>query len=289
MPEKPVVFISCGQSTPDEIALGNEVERFIREETPYEPYFAEQQNTLEGLVTNILSALRRAAAFIGIMHHRGTVGTPSGDTVTRGSVWVEQELAICTFAQHVLDRQIAVVLYLQRGISREGIRSQLRLKPIEFDSVIEVLADLRSQVSGWKLSATSTAPLIARWDWKLQPGYTGHRHDYKFSVQLYNNGNTMIDQWKVELWFPSSFIEQADRSQPFVHYSDTDTNYSGDAKLIWPGSRLPVLTVSYVVTDGNWPGWMDNPRNAPKVRIRVSTANAQPWEEEISIMGIQKF
>ena len=70
MPEKPVVFISCGQCTADEIALGNEVERFIREETPFEPYFAEQQNTLEGLVSNILSALHRAAAFIGIMHHR---------------------------------------------------------------------------------------------------------------------------------------------------------------------------------------------------------------------------
>ena len=168
-------------------------------------------------------------------------------------------------------------------------RSQLRLKPIEFDSASEVLADLRSQVARWKLSATSTAPLIARWDWKLQPGCTGDRHDYKFSVQLYNNGNTLIDQWKVELWFPSSFIEQADRSHPFVYYSDTDTNYSGDAKRIWPGARLPVLTVSYVVTNGNWPGWLDAPRKEPEVRILVSTANAQPWEEEISIMDIQKF
>ena len=82
---------------------------------------SRSSRTLEGLVTNILSALRQAEAFIGIMHHRGTIATPSGDTVTRGSVWVEQELAICTFAQHVLDRQLAVVLYLQRGISGEGI------------------------------------------------------------------------------------------------------------------------------------------------------------------------
>ena len=39
MPEKPVVFISCGQSTAEELALGNEVARFLREETLYEPYF----------------------------------------------------------------------------------------------------------------------------------------------------------------------------------------------------------------------------------------------------------
>jgi hypothetical protein len=289
MPEKPIVFISCGQCTPDEIALGNEVERFIREETPYEPYFAEQQNTLDGLVTNILSALRRAAAFIGIMHHRGTIATPGGDAVTRGSVWVEQELAICAFIQHVLDRQLAVVLYLQRGIAREGIRSQLRLKPVEFDSVNDVLADLPKQVGKWKLLAASTAPLIACWDWKLQPGHTGERHEYNLSVQLYNNGNALIDQWKVELWFPTSFIEHADRSQPFVYQSDADTNYSGDAKRIWPGARLPVFTVSYVVTNGNWPRRPDAPREAPKVRIRVSTANAPPWEEEISMMDIQKF
>ncbi len=55
------------------------------------------------------------------MHHRGTMVTPSGDTVTRGSVWVEQELAICAFTQHVLDRRLEVALYLQRGISHEGI------------------------------------------------------------------------------------------------------------------------------------------------------------------------
>jgi len=289
MPEKPVVFISCGQCTPDEIALGAEVERFIREETPYEPYFAEQQNSLDDLVTNVLSALRRAAAFIGIMHHRGTIVTPSGDTITRGSVWIEQELAICTFAKHVLDRQIEVALYLQRGISREGIRSQLRIKPIEFDTASDVLADLRRQVVQWEMQTVSIAPLIALWEWKLLPGYTGQRHEYKFSVQLYNNSTTLIDQWKVELWFPSLFIESADYSQPFIYQSDADTNYSADAKRIWPGDRFPVFTVSYVVTYSKWPGGLEAPREAPKVRIRVSTANAKQWEEEISMINIQKF
>jgi len=161
MPEKPIVFISCGQFTPEEIDLGNEIERFIREETPYEPYFAEQQNTLEGLVSNILSALHRAAAFIAIMHHRGTLTTPSGNPITRGSVWVEQELAICAFIHHILDRQVEVILYLQRGVTREGIRSQLRLKPVDFDSNNDVLEDLRIKVPRWELLASSTAPLIA--------------------------------------------------------------------------------------------------------------------------------
>ena len=70
MPEKPLVFISCGQASPDEIALGKAIEGLIRAETPYDAYFAEQQNTLEGLVANILSALERAAALVAVMHHR---------------------------------------------------------------------------------------------------------------------------------------------------------------------------------------------------------------------------
>ena len=209
--------------------------------------------------------------------------------MTRGSVWIEQEVAICAFAQHVLGRQIDVLLYLQRGISREGVRSQLRLKPIEFDTPSDVLADLRKQVVGWKLTAVTTAPLIARWESKLQSDYTGERHEYKLSVELYNNSNALIDQWKVELWFPSAFIENADHSQPFVYQSDADTNYSGDTKRIWPGGRLPVFTVSYVVTGANWPGWRGAPRDGPKVRIRVSSAIAQPGEEEIPIMDIQEF
>ena len=289
MPEKPVIFISCGQFTHEEIILGNEVNKFIREQTPFEPYFAEQQNTLDGLVTNILSALRRASGFIGIMHHRGTIKTPDGDTITRGSVWVEQEIAICAFAQHILDRNLEVVLYTQRGISLEGIRSQLRLKPVEFDSSSDVLADLEQRIYGWELISTPKAPLIPRWDWKLNPGYTGERHEYKLSVQLYNNSNAIIDQWKVEMWFPSSFIEKADQSKPHVYQSNNDTNYTEDTKRIWPGASLPVLTVSYYITNENWPGWLDDPSKAPNVRILVSTANALPLEENISIMNIQKF
>lgn len=289
MPERPVVFISCGQSTPDELALGSKIEQFIREETAFEPYFAEQQNTLEGLAANILSWLHRASAFIGIMHHRGTIQTPNGDQVVRGSVWVEQELAICSFMQHVLNRQLEVALYLQRGISREGIRSQLRLKPVEFDTDLDVLADLKQRVPGWQLKAVPDAPLVARWNSKLQPGYTGARHNYTFSVALCNKSNERIDEWKIELWFPSFLVENSSGSERFVYKSDSYTNHSADEKVIWPEGTLNVFTIPFVVTDHNWPGYRDNQKSVPKVRIKVSTANAPPWEKEIAAMDIMKF
>ncbi len=292
MVEKPLIFISCGQFSADEIALGKEVERLIRDETPYDAYFAEQQNTLEGLSANILSALARASAFVGIMHHRGTIATPSGDTVTRGSVWVEQEVAIAAFIQNALARRIDVALYLQRGITREGIRSQLRLAPVEFDTADEVISDIRTRVAGWNLSVVRPPSLIAEVEYRHHGPYTGDRHPYKFLVNLFNNGPTMIDQWFAEMWFPSVYVESADGSEPFIYQSDNDTNYSAHAKRIWPGARLPIFDIDYVITHKNWPGepgWPGRPYVPPKVRVKVSSASAPPWELEISAKDIQNF
>ena len=75
------------------------------------PVLADQQNTLDGLVTNIFGALDRAAGLIAVMHDRGEIATPKG-TLSRGSVWVEQELAIVAFIHHVLRRHIEVALYI---------------------------------------------------------------------------------------------------------------------------------------------------------------------------------
>lgn len=283
MPEKPMVFISCGQYTPEEKALGNEVEQLIRNETGFEPYFAEQRNTLKGLVTDILSALGRASAFIGIMHKRGSIKTPSGTDVVRGSVWVEQEVAIASFIEHVLNRRIEVVLYLQRGISREGIRSQLLLKPIEFDSHKDVISDLKARLESWNLSPISTAPLIAQWQWNLQPGSNAGYHQYNFSVELYNNGPSLIEKWKVEVWFPPNFVKDRD----FEYSTTSDIDFSFERKRIWPNTNLPVLTIPYFVNDSNWPGWIEG--KVPTVKIKISTENAPPWEEEISMKDIQKF
>ena len=139
--DKPLIFVSCGQYTQEETRLGTAISEFITKHTPYKPYFAEEQNTLEGLVTNILEALDRAAGLIGVMHNRGTVTTPNG-TLERGSVWIEQEIAIAAFIQHVLKRKIKVALYAQEGIALEGIRQQLRLKLMSFKTETDILTDL---------------------------------------------------------------------------------------------------------------------------------------------------
>jgi hypothetical protein len=143
---KPLVFISCGQYTSQEKKLGADISDLIKEMTPCEGYFAENQNSLQGLSQHIFGALNRAAGFIAVMHYRGQIETPSG-THMRGSVWVEQEIAIAAFLAQAQDRDLPVLLYIQNGIEREGVRQQLRLKPVEFDTDVEVLANLKTQIT----------------------------------------------------------------------------------------------------------------------------------------------
>jgi hypothetical protein len=54
-----LVFISCGQYHPEEKKLGQDLAAAVSELTPFEGYFAENQNSLEGLSRNIFGALNR--------------------------------------------------------------------------------------------------------------------------------------------------------------------------------------------------------------------------------------
>ena len=142
---KPLVFISCGQYTEKERKLGKDLATLVGELTSCEGYFAENQNSLLGLSQHIFAALNRAAGFIAVMHHRGRVETPEGEQI-RGSVWVEQEIAIAAFLAQAQGRDLPVLVYIQKGIKREGVRQQLRLKAVEFEAEEEVVADLKVQI-----------------------------------------------------------------------------------------------------------------------------------------------
>lgn len=59
------------------------------------------------------------------MHPRGQVEGLGGNRHTRASVWIEQEIAIAAFLTATRNRDIPVLLYIQRGIKWEGVREQL--------------------------------------------------------------------------------------------------------------------------------------------------------------------
>ena len=154
---KPFIFISCGQFLLDEKRLGLDIKKAIEELTAFDGYFAEAQSSANGLVANILERLHNCAGFVVVMHPRGEVRDEKGNLTVRGSVWIEQEIAVISFVQHFVrkETEIKIAAYIHQSIKREGIRDLIHLNPVLFDNNDAILADLRSRLPDWKLSQTA--------------------------------------------------------------------------------------------------------------------------------------
>jgi hypothetical protein len=160
-----LIFISCGQVTSEEKKLGKDICKLVRDLTPHEPYFAEQQSSVEAFTKYILGNLDRAVALIAVIHPRGTVTfideNGKVQNRVRASVWIEQELAISAYVTQILSVPLTVKAYIKEGVAREGMRDQLPLNPIPFNDESEVLEDLKSVLPGWRIIPASikiTAP-----------------------------------------------------------------------------------------------------------------------------------
>jgi hypothetical protein len=213
---KPLIFVSCGQSTPAERQLGQEITKLVERLTDCGAYFAENQNTLEGVTENILKRLHAAAGFIAIMHPRGDVSNSStGQQWVRGSVWVEQEIAIAAFISQALQRPMRVRAYVHERILREGLRSQLHLNPKSFHKDHEILDDLSSELPSWgnltpprhgEFEAEHTR-LVERKVMKLSP------ESKSVVVYLLHHGktelNALVKQCRIEQF--NDAIQQASR------------------------------------------------------------------------------
>lgn len=153
-----LIFISCGQFTDEERSLGQALADAVNELTPYQGYFAQNESSLEGVSRNIFGALSKCRGLVAVMHHRGNVSTPQGPRL-RGSVWIEQEIAIAAFVKQTQGRDMPVVLYLQEGISLEGVRQQLHLNPVTFRNSQEVLNHFRRRMQDLPLGRGVSAGL----------------------------------------------------------------------------------------------------------------------------------
>lgn len=136
------VFISCGQRTQEERELGQQIAKLVKKMTGLEGYFAEYQTSLEGLTANIFNSLYESAAFIAVMHRRDGL-MPDGANC-RGSVWIEQEIAVASFMVQTLGISLPSRAYIQEGIPLEGVRGYIILNPITFNANANILDDLES-------------------------------------------------------------------------------------------------------------------------------------------------
>ncbi len=141
------------------------------------------------------------------MHRRGDIGTPDKRTVVRGSVWIEQEIAITAFMGHVLGRTIPTLFYKQAGISREGIRSVLLMNPlVEFVEDSQVLEHLKLTLPSVVVNPFYEYDIEPVISYKCMSRNDGGRHTYLLTANVKNVGKQRITDFLMYVYFPREFL-----------------------------------------------------------------------------------
>lgn len=219
---KPLIFISCGQYTTAEKALGKSIYAMV-EGLGMQPFFAEQVQDLKGLNENILDHLRDCAGFITVLHPRGKISRPDGSAHTRASVWIEQEIAITAYIHHVEKRTLPVIAFIHESVGREGIRDLLHLNPITFTDEMEILAALPARLQAWiALKPAGIVPQIkATLTSRTQDGHAIRQLMYS----VINNTDSRITQINGTLRVPAGILKHWSSGYALDEEQSADPEY----------------------------------------------------------------
>ncbi len=284
-----IVFISCGQQTEREKLLGADIAQLVRELTPFEPYFAEYQTSLEGLAQHVFGALHRCVALVAVLHARGSVESAK---LVRASVWVEQEIAIAAFIQEALGRKLHVAAFIEHGVAREGVRESLLLNPKEFVETRDVLAALRQILPTWRqpLQLAHSIDLAIEYE---EVRITQKRHEYRLVVLLTNRGVEAVAKYQVDVEFPSDLLDRPRDSVRFVPERSTRSHgffrVTQDAhrQQLFSGDTLRVLSIEYFVDDHIYSERSELLKET--VRAKLIVPGADPLVVEKSMAELQIF
>jgi hypothetical protein len=145
------VFISCGQATSREKNIGITVRQYFVDHG-FETYFAELVNSAEALTENIFRFLNNSEYFVFIDFKREKLP----DDQYRGSLFVNQELAIATFLQ------LPGLGFTERGVKREGILAYQIYNAVPFEDSAQILTALKEKTTDWKTNSVNE--LAIRYD-----------------------------------------------------------------------------------------------------------------------------
>lgn len=149
MPERRI-FVSCGQRTEPERALGQRLKAMIDAQPGMTAFFANEVHSSAGLNAEVFEAIRACDGFLAVLHHRGEVQFPGDAPSHRSSVWVQQEIAIFAYRMFLEGAARPMRVYEQRGMIRplEGLMGAAVMNPIMFDVDEEVIAGVDEWLRG---------------------------------------------------------------------------------------------------------------------------------------------
>ncbi len=249
MMANPFIFVSCGQFTDTEKALGKSIAKMIKNVTGVDAFFAEEVQDLNGLDSNILEALRNAVGFITVLHPRGTITRPDGSKHVRASVWIEQEIAIATYIQRTEKRTLPIIAFIHEAVGREGLRELLHLNPIRFSSEAEVLEELPGRLLSWTaLKPSGVEVLLKSQAFQVQEGHRT-RH---LRIELINETNERVDRYASRIQVPAAILKHwissyvGEESSLDTQYRSFRVSEEGRGS-IQPHSRGILWTVEYCI------------------------------------------
>jgi hypothetical protein len=159
-----LIFVSCGQATAEERALGVAVKAEIDTTPGLEGYFAETVHDLTALAQHVFEALRHCAGAVLLLHERGTVLTGDGrDLGHRSSVWINQELAILAYRQFLEARQIPVLVFKDSKIRLEGAMSALIVNSYPLGSDTAIVAAVRDWLASTTFAGVGDETFQRKW------------------------------------------------------------------------------------------------------------------------------
>jgi hypothetical protein len=168
MAEK-LIFVSCGQLTPEEKDLGKSVKDLVDSKPGYKAYFAEKVQNLDGLAKNIFDKLQKCSGLISFLHERGLVTTNDKKKWGhRSSVWVNQEIAILAYRQQFekID-EIPILVFKDKRVRLEGAMTSLIVNPSPMGSKSEILKHIESWLDSTIFPLHSSAKeerFLSKWN-----------------------------------------------------------------------------------------------------------------------------
>jgi hypothetical protein len=166
-----LIFVSCGQRTADEKALGRRIKDEIDSTEGYEAYFADNVQNLSALGEHILDALRRCSGAVVLMHPRGRVLSYEGkDLGIRASVWINQELAILAYRQFYEGDEIPILAFKHESVNLEGAMTAFIVNPKPLVDVETIVREVRAWLTGDALRGKTNQQVVFDEKWaQLQP------------------------------------------------------------------------------------------------------------------------
>jgi hypothetical protein len=197
------------------------------------------------------------------MHPRGTVSNPNSATEApwvRGSVWVEQEIAIAAFIAQALQRPMRVRAYVHESIRREGLRDKLHLNPEVFRDDSEILKNLCSLLPSWRDLAQrrSKEPLSLKANIHYRrdsaPGGSDDER-YLLMVNVENDGEHDATDFRLDVEFPGMFLDEGGHiankgaTKPgFVLFQVNNKDLAQRVEHLYPSTKTPdILTFHYAI------------------------------------------